>query len=187
MSDPDDELNRQGKMLNSLPLKEQGWSNIKILNLSNNNIKEINGKDLPVGLEYLDLSENPLRTIHAPLPSTLSSLILKNTDIGKLPVLPETLADLVIQGSPISKKYDMETQTGISDKITIQRISGKPFEKYETMLEKTPPPVIIPVNNTSVNESNSEINSWEKATSLGSIMKVSLVYRLVKPTLPLRS
>jgi len=166
MSDSDDELNSQDKGLTSLPLKEPSWSKLKILNLATNDIEHIDASQLPPILEYLDLSDNPLRIIKGRFPETLKYLILKNTRVGKLPLLPETLLELVIQGSPISKKYDMESQTGISDKITIQRISGKPFEKYETMLEKTPPPVNIPVNNISVNESNSEINM----TNIGGAM-----------------
>ena len=166
MSDSDDELNSQDKGLTSLPLKEPSWSKLKILNLATNHIEHIDASQLPPKLEYLDLSDNPLRIIKGLFPETLKHLILRNTKVGKLPLLPETLIELVIQGSPISKKYDMETQSGISDKITIQRISGKPFEKYETMLEKTPPPVNIPVNNISVNESNSEINM----TNIGGAM-----------------
>ena len=133
MSDSDDELNSQDMGLTKLPSKEPNWSSIKILNLAGNDIEHIDASDLPPKLEYLDLSDNPLRIIKGVFPETLKYLILKNTRVGKLPILPESLLDLVIQGSPISKKYDMETQSGISDKMTIQRISGKPFEKYETM------------------------------------------------------
>ena len=171
MSDSDDELNSQDKGLTSLPLKEPSWSSIKILNLATNDIEHIDASQLPPILEYLDLSDNPLRIIKGRFPETLKHLILRNTRVGKLPLLPETLIELVIQGSPISKKYDMESQTGISDKITIQRISGKPFEKYETMLDNSQKQTKnnIKVNikvNSNLNESNSEINM----TNIGGAM-----------------
>ena len=164
MSGSDDELNSQDKGLTGLPSKGSNWSSIKILNLSRNRIEEINASDLPPSLEYLDLSDNPLRIIRGLFPETLKHLILRNTNVGKLPVLPEALGELVINGSPISKKYYMSSQYKISDKMTIQRISGKPFEKYETMLNKTPRVRNNPVNNIHENVSNSEINM---TTNLG--------------------
>ena len=168
MSGSDDELNSQDKGLTSLPLKEPSWSKLKILNLATNNIEHIDASQLPPMLEYLDLSDNPLRIIKGLFPETLKYLILKNTRVGKLPILPETLLDLVIQGSPISKKYDMETQSGISDKMTIQRVSGKPFEKYETMLDNSPKQAKINIKvNSNLNDLNSEINM----TNLGGAMK----------------
>ena len=167
MSDSDDELNSQDKGLTSLPLKEPSWSKLKILNLAGNNIEHIDASRLPPILEYLDLSDNPLRIIKGDFPETLKHLVLKNTRVGKLPLLPETLSELVIQGSPISKKYDMESQTGISDKITIQRISGKPFEKYETMLDNSQKQTKNNIKvNSNLNESNSEINM----TNIGGAM-----------------
>ena len=158
MSGSDDELNSQDMGLTHLPSNEPSWSSIKILNLSRNRIEEFNASELPPSLNYLDLSDNPLRIIRGLFPETLEHLILRNTHIGKLPPLPEALGELVIKGSPISKKYYMSSQYTISDKTTIQRISGKPFEKYETMLNKTPRVRNNPVNNIPENISNSEIN-----------------------------
>lgn len=164
MSNSDDEFNSQDKGLKNLPSNEPNWSSIKILNLATNDIEHIDASQLPPTLEYLDLSDNPLRIIKGFFPETLKYLILKNTRVGKLPLLPESLLDLVIQGSPISKKYDMESQTGISDKITIQRISGKPLEKYETMLDNSPKQT---KNNIKVNSNLNELNSEINMTNLG--------------------
>jgi len=167
MSDSDDELNSQDMGLTKLPSSGPNWSSVKILNLAGNDIEHIDASDLPPNLEYLDLSDNPLRIIKGLFPETLKYLILKNTRVGKLPILPETLLDLVIQGSPISKKYDMETQSGISDKMTIQRISGKSFEKYETMLDNSPKQT---KNNIKVNSNLNELNSEINMTNLGGAM-----------------
>jgi len=167
MSGSDDELNSQDMGLTKLPSNGPNWPSIKILNLAGNDINHIDASELPPTLEYLDLSDNPLRIIKGLFPETLKYLILKNTRVGKLPILPETLVDLVIQGSPISKKYDMESQDGISDKMTIQRISGKPFEKYETMLDNSPKQT---KNNIKVNSNLNDLNSEINMTNLGGAM-----------------
>ncbi|NDB86434.1 MAG: hypothetical protein EB127_27620, partial [Alphaproteobacteria bacterium] len=132
------ELDKSGQGLYTLPMEESSWLNLTILNLSNNNITEIDTNNLPPTLEYLDLSDNPLRIIRGLFPESLLYLILANTNIGKLPVLPDSLSELNIINTPISKKYNIVSKSEITDKEIIEKISGKPYEKYETMLYNDP-------------------------------------------------
>jgi len=160
------ELDKSGQGLYTLPMEEPSWLNLKILNLSNNNITEIDTGNLPPTLEYLDMSDNPLRIIKGLFPEGLLYLILTNTNIGKLPVLPDSLSELNIINTPISKKYNIVSKSEITDKEIIEKISGKPYEKYETMLYNDPGKVTSKLP-SSINSSDLSNNDEINMSNLG--------------------
>jgi hypothetical protein len=125
-----------GKGLTELPTDSEDWASATIIILRDNNIRELNTSQLPVTLEYLDLSDNPgLERIigdFARFPG-LQHLILANTSIRKLPVLPNTLKELDIRGSPVAK--GPATTSVLSDIGEIQRYSDEPLNIYDTMVD----------------------------------------------------
>lgn len=145
-------LDKSNSNLTELPYDDPDWNNLVSLSLNNNNIEQLDTSKLPPGLEHIDLSDNPLRVINGLFPPTLTHLVLNNTKIGKLSSLPDSIIELEINGTPVSEKYGTSWQRVISDKTAIQQMFGKPYEKYETMLDNTPKIANIPVNAPQLNE-----------------------------------
>jgi hypothetical protein len=159
-------LDKSNSNLTELPYDDPDWNNVVSLSLNNNNIEQLDTSKLPPGLEHIDLSDNPLRVINGLFPPTLTYLVLNNTKIGKLSSLPDSILELEINGTPISEKYGTSWRPVISDKTVIQKMFGKPYEKYETMLNNTPKVSNIPVNEPQQNAS--EQNAHEiNMTNLG--------------------
>jgi hypothetical protein len=129
-----------GKGLTELPTDSEDWASATIIILRDNNIRELNTSQLPVTLEYLDLSDNPgLERIIGDFTGFpgLQNLILANTSIRKLPVLPNTLKELDIRGSPVAK--GPATTSVLSDIGEIQRYSDELLNIYDTMVDTRGP------------------------------------------------
>jgi hypothetical protein len=153
-------LDKSNSNLTELPYDDPDWNNVVSLSLNNNNIEELDTSKLPPGLEHIDLSDNPLRVINGLFPPTLTHLVLNNTKIGKLSSLPDSIIELEINGTPVSEKYGTSWRPVISDKAAIERMFGKPYEKYETMLDNSPKITNIPVNVPHLNEPHQ--NAYEQ-------------------------
>ncbi|NDB83383.1 MAG: leucine-rich repeat domain-containing protein, partial [Alphaproteobacteria bacterium] len=126
--------------LTELPTDSEDWASATIIILRDNNIRELNTSQLPVSLEYLDLSDNPgLERIIGDFTGFpgLQDLILANTSIRKLTVLPNTLKELDIRGSPVAK--GPATTSVLSDIGEIQRYSDEPLNIYDTMVDTRGP------------------------------------------------
>jgi hypothetical protein len=121
-------INLEGQQppLTALPTDHPDWARAHLIILQKNAIQELNASAFPETLEYLDISDNPLVQITGEFNTpNLTHLILSDTLIGKLPLLPESLVQLVITRSPIAEKYGI---TGdINNKEVIKHISDIPF------------------------------------------------------------
>jgi len=119
-------LEEQQPPLSALPTDHPDWARADLIILQKNAIEELNASAFPETLEYLDISDNPLVQITGEFNTpNLTHLILSDTLIGKLPLLPESLVQLVITRSPIAEKYGI---TGdINNKEVIKHISDIPF------------------------------------------------------------
>jgi hypothetical protein len=119
-------LEQQQPPLTALPTDHPDWARAHLIILQKNAIQELNASAFPETLEYLDISDNPLVQITGEFNTpNLTHLILSDTLIGKLPLLPESLLQLVITRSPIAEKYGI---TGdINNKEVIKHISDIPF------------------------------------------------------------
>ena len=119
-------LEQQQPPLTALPTDHADWARAHLIILQKNAIQELNASAFPETLEYLDISDNPLVEITGEFNTpNLTHLILSDTLIGKLPLLPESLVQLVITRSPIAEKYGI---TGdINNKEVIKHISDIPF------------------------------------------------------------
>lgn len=112
--------------LSTLPTGHADWARAHFIFLQKNAIQELNASAFPETLEYLDISENPLITITGEFNTpNLTHLILSDTLIGKLPLLPESLIQLIITRTPMAEKYRI---TGdINNKEVIKHISDIAF------------------------------------------------------------
>ena len=129
-----------GKGLTELPVDHQDWASATAIILGDNQIRQLNTSQLPVTLEYLDLSDNPgLERIigdftdSSGIPIRLQHLILENTAIRKFTRLPETLREFDIRGSPVAK--GPATSSVLRDIREIQRYSDEPLNIYDTMVD----------------------------------------------------
>ena len=119
-------LEQQKPPLTALPTDHIDWARAQFIFLQKNAIQELNASAFPPSLEYLDISENPLIQITGEFNTpNLTHLILSDTLIGKLPILPESLIQLVITRTPMAEKYKI---TGdINNKEVIKHLSDIPF------------------------------------------------------------
>lgn len=119
-------LEQHDPPLSTLPTDHADWGRAGFIFLQKNAIQELNASAFPETLEYLDISENPLITITGEFNTpNLTHLILSDTLIGKLPLLPESLIQLVITRTPMAEKYKI---TGdINNKEVIKHLSDIPF------------------------------------------------------------
>ena len=119
-------LEQHDPPLSTLPTDHADWGRAGFIFLQKNAIQELNASAFPETLEYLDISENPLITITGEFNTpNLTHLILSDTLIGKLPLLPESLVQLVITRTPMVEKYRI---TGdINNKEVIKHLSDIPF------------------------------------------------------------
>ena len=126
-------LEQQQPPLTALPTDHADWARAHLIILQKNAIQELNASAFPETLEYLDISENPLVEITGEFNTpNLTHLILSDTLIGKLPLLPESLVQLVITRSPIAEKYGI---TGdINNKEVIKHLSDIPFALGDTVI-----------------------------------------------------
>lgn len=129
-----------GKGLTELPVDHQDWASATAIILGDNQIRQLNTSQLPVTLEYLDLSDNPgLERIigdftdSSGIPIRLQHLILENTAIRKFTRLPETLREFDIRGSPVAKGPAISSV--LRDIREIQRYSDEPLNVYDTMVD----------------------------------------------------
>lgn len=133
-----------GKRLTELPVGHEDWASATVIILRDNKIRELNTSQLPLTLEYLDLSDNPgLERIigdftdSSGIPIRLQHLLLQNTSIRKFTRLPETLRELDIRGSPVAK--GLATSSVLRDIAEIQRYSDEPLNIYDTMVDTRGP------------------------------------------------
>ena len=121
-------INLEGQQppLTALPTDHPDWARAHLIILQKNAIQELNASAFPETLEYLDISDNPLVQITGEFNTpNLTHLILSDTLIGKLPLLPESLVQLVITRTPMAEKYGI---TGdINNKGVIKHLSDIPF------------------------------------------------------------
>ena len=130
------EITRESADLTGLPTDDPNWLEVNGLFLQDNKITELNADILPKGLKFLDLTRNPITTINGTLPDGLLSLVLTDTKIEKLGLLPNSLTELVIKGTPMARKYGIDSD--IRNKDTIKRLSNIPFERGIIMVDNTP-------------------------------------------------
>ena len=138
--------------LTELPVDTEGWSNAEGIFLQENMITELNADLLPRELLFLDLTKNPITRVIGTLPPGLISLVLTDTKIEKLGLLPDTLTELVITGTPMATKYGITTD--ITDKDTIKRLSNIKFRRGTIMVDNTPSERILNNSNTDDKEVN---------------------------------
>lgn len=141
------EFNKERADLTELPVNEPNWSEATGIFLQNNDISELNADLLPRGLIFLDMTGNPIMKASGTFPPGLTSLVLANTKIEKLGLLPDTLTELVISGTPLARKYGIDSD--IRNKDTIKRVSGFLFEVGAIMIDNTP-------EGRQINNSNSD-------------------------------
>ena len=155
MSNSDNEvinINMEGQGLDALPVDNLDWSKAEGIFLQDNTISELNADLLPRGLLFLDMSRNPIKKITGTLPPGLLSLVLANSRLEKLGLLPDSLTELVITGTPMARKY--EIYTDITNKILMNRLSDIPFEIGSIMIDNTD----RYINSNSESNSNSYSN-----------------------------
>jgi hypothetical protein len=153
------EINKEASNLTELPTDEPNWSNANGIFLQNNNITELNADILPRGLKFLDVTHNPITKITGTFPDGLVSLVLTDTKIEKLGLLPDSITELVINGTPIAKKYRIDSD--VRNKDMIKRLSGILLERGTIMVDNTPASREINDNsdsNVSYNEYNDPAN-----------------------------
>jgi hypothetical protein len=140
MSNSDNEedatIDIQNKGLTELPVNEPDWSRAIGIFLQDNEITELNADILPRTLVFLDLTGNPIVKVTGTFPDTLSSLVLTRTKIENLGLLPEALTELVINDTPMARKYGIDSD--VRDKAKMKRLSGIPFEEGSIMVDNTP-------------------------------------------------
>lgn len=141
------EFNKERADLTELPVNEPNWSEATGIFLQNNDISELNADLLPRGLMFLDMTGNPITKVSGTFPPGLTSLVLANTKIEKLGLLPDTLTELVISGTPLARKYGIDSDIRNND--TIKRVSGIQFEVGTIMIDNTP-------EGRQINNSNSD-------------------------------
>lgn len=119
-------LEQQNPPLSALPTDHLDWARAHFIFLQKNAIEELNASAFPPSLEYLDISDNPLIQITGEFNTpNLTHLILSDTLIGKLPLLPESLIQLVITRTPMAEKYGIAGD--INNKEVIKHISDIGF------------------------------------------------------------
>jgi hypothetical protein len=140
MSNSDNEedatIDIQNKGLTELPVNEPDWSRATGIFLQDNEITELNADILPRTLMFLDLTGNPIVRVTGTFPDSLSSLVLTRTKIEKLGLLPEALTELVINDTPMARKYGIYSD--VRDKAKMKRLSDIPFEEGSIMVDNTP-------------------------------------------------
>jgi len=150
------EINKERNNLTELPINEPNWSNANGIFLRDNDISELNADLLPRGLKFLDLTHNPITKISGTFPPGLTSLVLSNTKIEKLGLLPESLTELVISETPMATKYKIYSD--VRNKDIIKRLSNIPFEHGTIMVDNTPMGRQIENNDDASLPSNNEVN-----------------------------
>ena len=160
------EINKQRADLTELPVDEPNWSKAYGIFLQNNNISELNADLLPRGLKFLDLTDNPITKITGTFPDGLVSLVLTDTKIEKLGLLPNTITELVINGTPLATKYRIDSD--IRNKDTIKRVSGIPFEPGVIMIDNTPE---ARHKNNSNSESEYQSNNFVNINQMGGVSR----------------
>ena len=155
------DLYNQG--LDILPISNENWGQATLVILGGNQIEEFDAGQLPPTLTYLDLSDNPLRTITGEFNTpVLRNLILSRTTIHKLPVLPPSLEELIITDTPMAEKYSIRAP--VIDKNLFKRLSNFPFiseskefAPFDIMIDDTP--ISLAAN---TNESDNNTNASEE-------------------------
>lgn len=147
------EITRQAEGLTVLPEDDPNWLKAGGIFLQDNEITELNADVLPRGLNFLDMTSNPISKIRGSFPPNLVSLVLANTKIEKLGELPTTLTELVISGTPLAKKYRIDGD--IRNKDIMKRLSDIPFEEGTIMVDNTPGGRNIENSNSNVSNNNS--------------------------------
>ena len=150
------EINEQRTGLRTLPTDEYNWSDATGIFLQDNHIFELNASLLPRGLKFLDMSDNPITRVYGTFPPGLISLVLTGTKIEKLGLLPDTLTELAITGTPMARKYRIDND--VRNKDTIKRLSGIPFEQGVIMIDNTPGAREIEDENDNNNNNSNEAN-----------------------------
>jgi len=130
------EITRESADLTELPTDDPNWLEVNGLFLQNNKITELNADTLPRSLRFLDLTGNPITKVSGTFPPGLISLVLSKTKIQKLGLLPDSITELVITGTPMAKKYEIHSD--VRNKDTIKRLSDIPFEHGTIMVDNTP-------------------------------------------------
>ena len=151
------EFNKERADLTELPVNQPNWSEAKGIFLQNNDISELNADLLPRGLMFLDMTGNPITKVSGTFPPRLTSLVLADTKLEKLGLLPDTLTELVISGTPLARKYGIDSD--ITNKDTIKRVSGIQFEVGTIMIDNTP-------EGRQINNSNSEFEYQSNSNSV---------------------
>ena len=154
------ELNRQHADLTALPIDDPNWSKAHGIFLQENKISELNADLLPRGLKYLDMSDNPITKVYGKFPEGMVSLVLTDTKIEKLGHLPDTLTELVINDTPLARKYGIGSD--IRNKYIMKKVSDLSFQPGTIMVDNTPEAREI--------ESNSENNASVNYNSDGGSM-----------------
>ena len=111
-------LNLSKKGLTELPADLLKYTNLQILNCSNNKLEVL--PELPASLEILYCFENKLEELPE-LPASLQELYCEKNQLTKLPELPASLQELECSNNPLKN---------VGFKITI-----KNREKYNQWLE----------------------------------------------------
>jgi hypothetical protein len=149
------EINKESADLTELPTDDPNWLEASGLFLQDNQITELNADTLPRGLRFLDLTGNPITKIKGTFPDGLVSLVLTNTKIEKLGLLPASITELVITGTPMARKYGIHSD--VRNKDMIKRVSGIPFEQGTIMVDNTPNGRNID-DESENNSTNDEVN-----------------------------
>ena len=147
------EITRQAEGLTVLPEDDPNWLKADGIFLQDNGITELNADLLPRRLKYLDMTNNPISKVYGKIPEGLISLVLSGTHIEKLGILPDTITELVIDRTPLAKKYRINGD--IRDKSIMKRLSDIPFEEGTIMVDNTPGGRDIDNSNSDVSNNNS--------------------------------
>lgn len=151
------EITRGAEGLTALPIDDPNWSKAEGIFLQNNNISELNADLLPRGLTYLDMTGNPITKVYGTFPEGLLSLVLTDTKIEKLGLLPDSLTELVIISTPLARKYGIDSD--IRNKDIMKKVSDISFEPGTIMVDNTPDAREIENSNSEDNfHNNNSVN-----------------------------
>jgi hypothetical protein len=140
------------------------WLQARDIILAENNIKQLNTSLLPVTLKYLDISDNIELINFTGIMNTpeLTTLLLQNSGIHKLPKLPESLETLNISNTPLARKYPYIDHL-INNKRNIKLVTDTPFSLGDIMINNTPIPEILhPNKNSNENSNETELEDSDK-------------------------
>jgi hypothetical protein len=123
----DDEgiLDLENQGLTELPTSHPNYATTRLLFLQENNLTVLDASQLPPNLELLNVENNQIREIRGKFPRSLTVLWLTNNKLTTLPKFPSHITDLQTNGNPI-----LTTTTNNSSANPTRQIQWYSQEKF---------------------------------------------------------